>query len=202
MSLPYLKAYGCGVLRLRGFNSLALACLGKLALLSRRILKPLLSQPRGQRWSSIRDDSYAAHTAINIVLCPVIFFFSGLYYTDVASTAVVLLSLKHSLDRMNEDKLSWKSDLKTIIWGVCALLMRQTNVFWVVVCFGAWEAVHAVKAAKAPQAEQMKDPGSEGVAATIKRHLEGYSEGSVHDPPLDSTWPHGRTRGPSRNNSC
>lgn len=130
-----------------------------------------------------------------------IFFFSGLYYTDVASIAVVLLSLKHTLDRMSEAELSWKSDLMTIIWGVCALLMRQTNVFWVVVCFGAWEAVHAVKTTKAPQAEQTTYPSSEGPAETIKRQLEAYSEGAVHDPPLDSTWPYGRTRVPSRDNS-
>lgn len=187
-SLPYTKFVACDVLRHREFNSIALAVLAVFALVTRRRLGPLLANPKVVR-SSFGDDNYAIHTAVNIALCPVVFFFSGLYYTDVASTAVVLAAFMHSLDRMSVVTCSLWSDVTSILLGVLALCMRQTNVFWVVVCFGALEAVHAVETLPLSGARK---PDSSGLIEQIKYHTQRYSVGHVHDPPLDSTWPDGK----------
>lgn len=114
---------------------------------------------------------YSFHTGINIALMPVIFFFSGLYYTDVWSTLVVLQAYKHHLKRLGPQKPSLYDDLWTIIWGVTALFMRQTNVFWVVVYMGGVEAVHALRSVK---------PGAQEFLTT------------VHDPPLHKSGPEGK----------
>ncbi|KAK6596619.1 DIE2/ALG10 family protein [Botrytis cinerea] len=52
------------------------------------------------------------HTAANIALFPPLFFFSGLYYTDVLSTCVVLYLYKQFLEQaeLNEIRKSWKKD--------------------------------------------------------------------------------------------
>jgi len=67
------------------------------------------------------------HTAFNICLFPPLFFFSALYYTDVASTAFVLLSYiifqHHSFQQIRGPVM--------ILVGLVALLFRQTNIFWV-----------------------------------------------------------------------
>lgn len=162
--------------------------LGVFALVSRRRLGPLLTNPKSSK-PFFGYDNYAIHTAVNIALCPVIFFFSGLYYTDVASTAVVLAAFMHSLDRMSVDTCSVWSDITSVLLGVLALFMRQTNVFWVVVCFGAFEAVHAVETLLPPR--ERKNSGS-GFIESIRHNLHRYSVGDVHDPPLDSTWPSGK----------
>ncbi|KAK4170468.1 family 59 putative glycosyltransferase [Cladorrhinum sp. PSN259] len=107
---------------------------------------------------------YAAHTGVNIALFPVVFFFSALYYTDVLSTFVVLLAyLNHLLRVQAGSSPSLLRDIWTVIIGVLALFMRQTNIFWVVIYMGGLEAVHVLRQIK-PAAQ-------------------------VHDPPLDESGP-------------
>ena len=139
-------------------------------------------------------------TGINVALFPVIFFFSGLYYTDGASTLVVLLAYWVHLARAQGPKAqpSFLSDLATIILGLLALFMRQTNIFWVVVYMGGLEAVQAVKSLSPKTAAR---PQSDAIADQVKSYLSRYASGEVHDPSLDETTPIGEKSMLLRNSS-
>ncbi|KAK1783008.1 DIE2/ALG10 family-domain-containing protein [Copromyces sp. CBS 386.78] len=135
---------------------------------------------------------YAYHTAINIALFPVIFFFSGLYYTDVASTLVVLLAYRNHLNRVAShfEKPGLLNGLWTVILGMAALFMRQTNVFWVVVYMGGLEAAHVVRGLRPkPIAEDTPSISLANLGEFFGFWLKRYAVGDVHDPPVDMAWP-------------
>ncbi|KAJ4294918.1 glucosyltransferase [Collariella sp. IMI 366227] len=111
---------------------------------------------------------YSFHTGLNIALFPVIFFFSALYYTDVFSTLIVLVAYRNHLSRVSPQRSGLVNDIWTVVLGVAALFMRQTNVFWVVVYMGGLEAMHVLRGLK---------PGA----------LECLKE--VYDPPLNQSGP-------------
>jgi alpha-1,2-glucosyltransferase len=127
------------------------------------------------------------HTGLNIALFPVIFFFSALYYTDVVSTLAVLLAYQNHLLRIGPERPGFLNGVWTVILGVVALFMRQTNVFWVVVYMGGLEAAHAVRLLRPPPTEPSKGPLS------LSEHIRFYvwrdSVGDMHDPPLNAAWP-------------
>ncbi len=136
---------------------------------------------------------YALHTAVNIGLFPLLFFFSGLYYTDVLSTAVVLCSYLNHLWRVGADGPSILSDASTITLGIATLAMRQTNVFWVVVFMGGLEAVHAVKTLRPQRVDQ---PEATTLFGRLKFYAVRYSLGDVHDLPLHKSYPDGAFMSP------
>jgi hypothetical protein len=72
-----------------------------------------------------------AHTAINICLFPPLFFFSGLYYTDIASLLFVLLSYHANLLAIQGKGSRLGLAALQLFYGIGALLFRQTNIFWV-----------------------------------------------------------------------
>jgi hypothetical protein len=81
----------------------------------------------------------AVHTAVNICLFPPIFFFSGLYYTDVLSTFIIIKAYEYFLQAQNGLPGSISRGLWTFLLGIMALLMRQTNIFWVAIFMGGLE---------------------------------------------------------------
>ncbi|KAM7184484.1 DIE2/ALG10 family domain containing protein [Rhypophila sp. PSN 637] len=129
---------------------------------------------------------YTCHTALNIALFPVLFFFSGLYYTDVASTLLVLLAYKNHLGRLGKESPDSYSDVLTVIFGVATLFMRQTNVFWVVVYMGGVEAVHAIRSLK-PEPEER--PPFTTLEDQVRFYLSRWSVGDIEDPRVDVAWP-------------
>ena len=171
--------------------------------LSATLLTALLAlscRRRIEAQTAIREEKnnvsfYAYHTAINIALFPVIFFFSGLYYTDVASTLVVLMAYRNHLDRVasHTEKPGLLSGLWTVVLGVAALFMRQTNVFWVVVYMGGLETVHVVRGLKPKPITEKDTPSivSAKVGEFFGFWLRMYAAGDIHDPPVDMTWPDG-----------
>lgn len=178
----------CSAFTLRMTNWVALILLAWAALQCRRLIEAAYTFRRGQEHNGNlarkhRLSIYALHSGINIALFPLLFFFSGLYYTDVFSSLVVLLAFWNHLNRMsNESKtVSQRSNLLVILLGVASLFMRQTNVFWVVVFMGGLEAVYAVKSTQPPRTE----PGQFDRQTMFKYLLSRYSQGDVHDPPLD-----------------
>ncbi|KAF4451787.1 alpha-1,2 glucosyltransferase ALG10 [Fusarium austroafricanum] len=182
-----LSEYVCNVRSLRGTNLIVLVVLTYLAMQCRRKIEARLYEAH----SSIRlrnTSQYALHTAFNIALFPLIFFFSGLYYTDVASTAAVLVAYLNHLVRTGRDRSSLSSDLTTIFLGVLTLFFRQTNVFWVVVYMGGLEAVHAVKTLRPERVDQ---PVITTLFEQIKYFAWRYSVGDIHDPPLHMMFPDG-----------
>jgi alpha-1,2-glucosyltransferase len=74
-----------------------------------------------------------AHTAVNICLFPPLFFFSALYYTDIASLLFVLLSHNAVLLTYQKHGQNVVLVLLQLFYGLGALLLRQTNVFWVAI---------------------------------------------------------------------
>ncbi len=75
------------------------------------------------------------HTTINVYLFPPLFFFHGLYYTDVLSAVSVLYAYRCYLAGQRN---------KVIFAGLLSLLFRQTNIFWVSVFLGGLELCRAI----------------------------------------------------------
>ncbi|PHH64400.1 hypothetical protein CDD81_4621 [Ophiocordyceps australis] len=172
----------CSASGLRAFNALGLLAVGYLVMFCRwRIEQAAFTGP-----ARLPISEYAFHTAVNILLFPLLFFFSGLYYTDVVSTAVVAGALLNHLGRVARSRTSWASDLLTIVLGVLALLMRQTNIFFVVVYMGGLEAIHAVKT---PGPDREHEPCDMTLWQQLKFLGCRYSMGHVHDLPLGQAWP-------------
>lgn len=71
-----------------------------------------------------------SHDVFNICLFPPLFFFYGLYYTDVISTLFVLCA-----HRLESDTGGGNSFL-FVATGLISLFMRQTNIFWVSIFCG------------------------------------------------------------------
>ena len=78
------------------------------------------------------DSKVRGHLVLNVLMFPLLFFFSGLYYTDVVSARMVIKSYEAFLE---------KKPLKVFFCGVIALGFRQTNVFWVAIFLGGLEVV-------------------------------------------------------------
>ncbi|KAF2745763.1 glycosyltransferase family 59 protein [Sporormia fimetaria CBS 119925] len=127
---------GCDISTLRALNvgALCFICLVSYEILrkirARGPQQPPTPDPYGQRI----DPTVAldAHKALNIALFPPLFFFSALYYTDVPSTLYVLLNYSALLKR-EEWVRSSIDDLRIVILSIAALLIRQTNIFWVAI---------------------------------------------------------------------
>ena len=141
----------CNVFILRLFNSLvliaAMAYAGDCRALITRALK---RDPKDKREGLEQVSPNAMHTAFNIALFPPLFFFSGLFYTDVLSTCLMLRMYRLFLQRHGA---AW-----LYVAGILALLMRQTNIFWVALFMGGLEAVETIKSIDVVQAKDSPEP--------------------------------------------
>jgi alpha-1,2-glucosyltransferase len=132
---------------------------------------------------SRRDGQYdknPVHTVLNICHFPLLFFFSGLYYTDVCSVSFVLGAYQYHIRSLPEAPASRTTDVfKMFGLGFCALLMRQTNIFWVAIFFAGIHAVHHVKRVNRPKLD--RSIGSLDVLEAIYDPLvsEAYIEGDT-----------------------
>jgi alpha-1,2-glucosyltransferase len=134
--------------------------------------------------------NHSLHTGINIALMPVLFFFSGLYYTDVVSTLMILLAFNVHLRRLRESNP--RNGVALLFFGVLSLLMRQTNIFWIVVYMGGRELVAAVKAQRVNQV--LVDPSRVygSVWGLVGHFWQRYAVADVNDPTLDRMAPDGK----------
>lgn len=188
---------GCSPLTLRMTNWLTIVTVPVVASQCRRLVEARHDErtadpsnlPRTSTTTPNALSAYALHSGLNIAFFPLLFFFSGLYYTDVLSTLVVLAAFWNTLVRMNTQANSWRSDALVVVLGVASLFMRQTNVFWVVVFMGGLEAVHAAGALRPPPTR----PGEFDRQTKIKYYLSKYSQGEIHDPPLNAVSLDGKT---------
>ncbi|PNS19540.1 hypothetical protein CAC42_7384 [Sphaceloma murrayae] len=71
------------------------------------------------------------HGAFNITLFPPLFFFSALYYTDIASVVSVLVFWCYFLRVYERESLSLFQEVNLVLLGLLSLTFRQTNIFWV-----------------------------------------------------------------------
>lgn len=119
----------------------------------------------------------AAHTALNICLFPPLFFFSGLYYTDVLSTLLVVLTYSFYLQNAS----NFVRGFGIYVLGITALGMRQTNIFWVAVFLAGldWVRTCETKGTTYVAKEQRDTPSTIGDWGD---QLEKWTHGSLHDP--------------------
>ncbi|KAI0016378.1 glycosyltransferase family 59 protein [Xylariomycetidae sp. FL0641] len=169
----------CSVYNLRIFNVDIVSYLALAITIGRYRLDQLASVKLSPGFPT-----YAIGTGLNVALFPVLFFFSGLYYTDPASTLVVVLAYTNHLARFNQASPSIINDFYTLCLGLLALCMRQTNIFWVAVYIGGLEVVHGLRAIRPAPAEI---PKFTTLADQAKFYVWRYSLGDIHDPPLHDT---------------
>ncbi|KAJ5273202.1 Dol-P-Glc:Glc(2)Man(9)GlcNAc(2)-PP-Dol alpha-1-2-glucosyltransferase [Penicillium angulare] len=90
--------------------------------------------------------AWLSHSVLNICLFPPLFFFSGLYYTDILALLVVIEAYNWDLKR--SDAKGAKGLLSTLMFLVCglaALACRQTNIFWVSAFLGGLQVVRKIR---------------------------------------------------------
>ena len=155
---------GCSVAELRLLN-LCVAC----PILPLQLFNVRQGVMKSRRVSLGNDD--VVHAVVNMSLFPLVFFFSGLYYTDICSISLVLAAYQVHLWAPHEPlhRLHVKS-LAMLLIGLCALLMRQTNIFWVAIFLAGLTAVRQLK----------RNTGS-------KKFV-----GQTHDPPAEDAFIEGQ----------
>lgn len=93
----------------------------------------------------------------SIVMFPLLFFFSGLYYTDLFSIYSVLLTyISWSANTSSHGVRRFLFQVLHLLFGLVALASRQTNIFWVAIFLGALQVLETVKSQIG--AEKIHDP--------------------------------------------
>jgi len=129
-------------------------------------------------WKRSKDSELSPsiiHTALNIALFPPLFFLSGLFYTDVLSTCMVL--------RIYQLFLRREGSVWIYLAGFLALTMRQTNIFWVAVFLGGLELLRTIKTIEVVPPKEPSEPQTWKESAAIIQ-FRRYSQGEIHDIPL------------------
>lgn len=184
---------GCHISELR---SLGVLILGLMFLVCWQIRRTVQTRAGDDWWLF----SEPAATAANICMFPPLFFFSGLYYTDVLSTFVVLLAYWALLWRMNggrSKKHNMASGLLVYVIGVAALAMRQTNIFWVGIFLAGLEWECACERINNPMPFDLSEVGEPnygsltGLSNYISYLYKGYAGGKLHNPPTNLSGPFG-----------
>ncbi|KAL4917278.1 phospholipase D/nuclease [Aspergillus aurantiobrunneus] len=106
-------------------------------------LQSALDTLRKQR-NNRPSGAWLSHTVLNICLFPPLFFFSGLYYTDVLALLVVVEAYHWDLNRARSRTAPFKTAV-FLVFGIVALAFRQTNIFWVSVFFGGLQVVRKLR---------------------------------------------------------
>ncbi|OJJ46737.1 hypothetical protein ASPZODRAFT_159535 [Penicilliopsis zonata CBS 506.65] len=106
-------------------------------------LQTLLDALRKER-NTRPAGAWLSHTVLNICLFPPIFFFSGLYYTDVLALLVVVEAYNWDLRRSSASGATPFKTMVFILFGLAALVFRQTNIFWVAVFLGGLQIVRTL----------------------------------------------------------
>ncbi|KAJ5565741.1 Glycosyltransferase ALG10 [Penicillium sp. DV-2018c] len=135
------------VLRMTNVGATSVILPWRLQKLSDRIHKVTNTRPVGANLS---------HTVLNICLFPPLFFFSGLYYTDILALLVVVEAynwdLKRDTDRdpgVAPRNSIWET-LGFLAFALGALVCRQTNIFWVSVFLGGLQVVRKIRKSATP----------------------------------------------------
>lgn len=112
------------------------------------------------------------HALFNICIFPPLFFFFGLYYTDVISAQSVLMA--YSLFSQGRTK-------GFVFVGLCSLFFRQTNIFWVSVFFGGLKVCRSLPTGR-PGIEFPEKP-------TILDVVEGsWQHSCIYNPLVSQAW--------------
>ncbi|RMZ87428.1 hypothetical protein DV736_g5354, partial [Chaetothyriales sp. CBS 134916] len=81
-----------------------------------------------------------------IVSSPLIFFFSGLYYTDLFSALTVVITYSFwSASTQATGRMQVIYQVLHFAFGALSLLARQTNIFWVAIFLGGLQILRTLK---------------------------------------------------------
>ncbi|KAM3420811.1 hypothetical protein BST61_g4056 [Cercospora zeina] len=170
--------FGCEVASLRAVNA---ACLIALLL---AIIATYSVRRKANNQTGYLSGMLAVHSSLNIVLFPPLFFFSALYYTDVASTLSWMLFYWLFLRSIVEPGFSAVDGLLQVVLGVVSLSFRQTNIFWVAVAPLALKLIVEL------------DQGHRVVKQSMYSRAEGFGDSTwsvaktswkmnvIYDPPI------------------
>lgn len=177
--MSYIGYRLIGVHELSALRSLNHVLNCGVAVIASAILREASRDARDQDRDSIKA-LRIAHSALNIALFPPLFFFSALYYTDVASTFFVLLNYwLYVQSRQRNGSTSWPA-VSAFVTGAIALLFRQTNVFWVVVLPAGLVAVDSLKSTWKKPSRTPSDQ-KKSIQDILR---ESCVDSVVYDPPL------------------
>ncbi|GKZ36843.1 glucosyltransferase [Aspergillus brasiliensis] len=107
-------------------------------------LQTLLDRLRRVR-NTRPSGAWLSHTVLNICLFPPLFFFSGLYYTDILALLVVIEAYNWDLKRSSQGGFAPLQSLVFVVLGLVALVFRQTNIFWVAIFLGGLQVVRRLR---------------------------------------------------------
>lgn len=110
------------------------------------------------------SDITAQHSALNIALFPPLFFFSALYYTDIASTLSVLLFYYFFMRSYQRYFTTPGRYATLVLLGLSSIMFRQTNIFWVAVFPAAFDLISEL------------DKGHQAVKDSMYRRVEGFGD--------------------------
>lgn len=188
----HLHGRSCDLATLRQSNTVALAGGVLLPTFWLFIYRNEARGKVGTLWINTtvdRDVMRALHTALNVCLFPPFFFFSGLYYTDVMSTACVLTFLALRESEYLGARRVFRGFVLTVV-GLVALSFRQTNIFWVAVFPAALEAVSLLKSISLHGS--LSETASMKAANSWTEFLQAsWQRGTIYDPPFDETYVEG-----------
>ncbi|KAJ6172348.1 Dol-P-Glc:Glc(2)Man(9)GlcNAc(2)-PP-Dol alpha-1-2-glucosyltransferase [Penicillium chermesinum] len=119
--------------------------------------------------------AWLSHTVLNICLFPPLFFFSALYYTDILALLAVVEAYNWDLKRASRGGSLFLSTLGFLVFGLAALVCRQTNIFWVSVFLGGLQVVRTIR-------KSSKVTSSSGISSVI----QGALKNEVYDPPVST----------------
>ncbi|PWY73617.1 alpha-1,2 glucosyltransferase alg10 [Aspergillus heteromorphus CBS 117.55] len=123
-------------------------------------LQTLLDSLRKKR-NTRPSGAWLSHTVLNICLFPPLFFFSGLYYTDILALLVVIEAYNWDLKRSAQGGLAPLQTAVFVVLGLAALAFRQTNIFWVSIFLGGLQVVRQLR-------RNSKKCGASGLADVAK----------------------------------
>ncbi|KAL9621287.1 MAG: hypothetical protein Q9160_004308 [Pyrenula sp. 1 TL-2023] len=172
-----LEPVGATVFGLRGFNYFILTLLLPLRLAT--LLRVIWRKNTGQQ--RLLQEGQIAHTALNICLFPVLFFFGALYYTDVYSVITVLGTCYWHYRQAQVASVISRWNVLIVLNGLLSLSLRQTNIFWVAIYLGGLEVVR-----------ELGDSGRRN--QDIKdAFMEAWAQGLIYDPPVEEAGFEGST---------
>ena len=110
------------------------------------------------------DRNGILYREFNIMLFPLFFFFSALYYTDVFSALTVMVSyIFWGLGQTTVKSSTVFYRFMHFASGLAALTTRQTNIFWVAIFLGGLQVVQTVNLASSkflsPRVEEARVEG-------------------------------------------
>jgi alpha-1,2-glucosyltransferase len=133
-TVVYYLTGACDIYALRALNAAAIIAIFVLSVLvvrelSNKYVSDMANEASGLDATILTD----VHIAANICLFPPLFFFSALYYTDVASTCTVMLHYLTFLKLRQAKASAYYVVPILVLTGSASLLFRQTNIFWVAI---------------------------------------------------------------------